>query len=63
MTITICHNKAPDRKYGWTVDDVRPRRDGPENLRKLKKTAVEFSTVEACGCIFRISNSRDELRS
>ena len=24
-----CHNKPPDRKWGWRVDDVMPGRDGP----------------------------------
>ena len=28
-----CHNKPPDRIWGWSVDDVMPGRDGPENLR------------------------------
>ena len=32
-----CHNKPPDRKWGWSVDDVMPRIDGPENLRILKR--------------------------
>ena len=31
ITITICHNKKiQDRKRGWSVDVVMPRRDGPE---------------------------------
>ena len=42
MAITICHNKPPDRKLGWSVDDVMPRRDGPENLRILKKSHLDF---------------------
>ena len=25
---------------GWSVDDVMPGRDGPENLRILKKTQL-----------------------
>ena len=37
MTITICHNKPPDRKWGLSEDDVMPGRDGPENLRILKR--------------------------
>ena len=58
MTITICHNNPPpDRKWGWSVDDIMPRRDGLENLRILKRVveyssvegAVGFSTVEGCG--------------
>ena len=28
-----CHNKPPDRKWVWNVDDVMPGRDGSENLR------------------------------
>ena len=39
-TITICpicHNKTPDRKLGWSVDDVMPRGDGLENLRILER--------------------------
>ena len=32
-----CHNK-PQTGNGWSVDDVMPRRDGPENLRILKKS-------------------------
>ena len=31
-----CHNKSPERKWVWSVDDVMPRRDGPENLRIWK---------------------------
>ena len=37
IIITICHNKPPDRKWGWSVDDVMPRCDGPENFRILKR--------------------------
>ena len=53
-----CYNKPPDRKRGWSVDDVMPARDGPENLRILKKSQLgveigpcrprdEFSVVVA----------------
>ena len=42
MTITICHNKPPDRKWGWSVDDVKPRSDNPENLRILKRRQLGF---------------------
>ena len=42
MTITIYYNKPPDRKWGWSVDEVRPRRDGPENLRILKRQLLRF---------------------
>ena len=35
----LCHNKPPDRKWGWSVDDVMPRRDDPENLRILKRVS------------------------
>ena len=31
-----CYNKTPDRKWGWSVDDFMPGRDGPENLRIFK---------------------------
>ena len=31
-------NKTPDMKLGWSVDDVMPGGDGPENLRILKKS-------------------------
>ena len=37
MTITICNNKHPNRKWDWNMDVVMPRRDGPENLRILKR--------------------------
>ena len=33
-----CHNKPRDRKWVWSVNDVMPRRDGPENLRISKKS-------------------------
>ena len=33
----ICHNKHLDWKWGWSVDDIMSRRDGPENLRILKR--------------------------
>ena len=53
-----CLNKPPDRKWGWSVYDAMPGRDGPENLRILKKSQlrveietwrhrIEFSTVTA----------------
>ena len=41
-----CHNKPPDRKWGWSVNDVMPRRDGPENLRILKRVSWDW-TIEA----------------
>ena len=66
-----CHNKLPDRKWGWSVDDVIPGRDGPENLRILKKSqlGVEFWPLEMelgiwpLSWVFWISTGRDELRS
>ena len=68
MTITICHNKPPDRKWGWSVDGVLPRRDGLENLRILKRVSWDW-TIEASswiwavedvvGFFFRISTDRD----
>ena len=42
MIMTICHNKPPDRKWTWSVDDVIPRGDGPENLRILKRRHLRF---------------------
>ena len=42
MTIIICHNKPSDRKWDWSVNDVMPGRDGPENLRLLKKSQLEL---------------------
>ena len=36
-----CHNKPPDRKWDWNADDVMPRRDGPENLRIVKKSQLK----------------------
>ena len=63
MSSNYCHNKTPDRKWGWSVDDVMPGWDGPENMRILKRVeiglwrqrvefpplrdGVEFSTVAA----------------
>ena len=38
MTITIV--KKTDRKWGWSMDDVLPGRDGSENLRILKKSEL-----------------------
>ena len=35
MTITIV---IINPRQGWSVDDVMPGRDGPENLRILKKS-------------------------
>ena len=35
-----CHNKTPDRKWGWSVDDVILGKDGPENLGILKKSQL-----------------------
>ena len=35
-----CHNKPPDRKWVCSVDGVMPGRDGPENLRILKKSQL-----------------------
>ena len=32
-----CHNKPPDRKWGWSVDDTMPGRDGLRIWRILKK--------------------------
>ena len=45
MTITICPNKPPDKKWGWSVDDIMPRRDGPENLKNFEKESVEIGPL------------------
>ena len=58
MTITICHDKPPDRKWAWSVEDVIPGRDGPENLRILKRRSW-ILTVERCSLVFRVSTDRD----
>ena len=63
MTITICHNKPPDRNRGWSVDDIMPGRDGPENLRILKPVSWDW-TIEVrvgfwCSWVFRISTDID----
>ena len=58
MTITICLNKPPDRKWSWSIDDVMPGRDDPENLRILKRRSW-ILTVEICSWVFRISTDRD----
>ena len=29
-----CQYKPPDKKWGWSVDDVMPGRDGPEDFEK-----------------------------
>ena len=39
MTITIVIIN-PRKEMGWSVDDVMPGRDGPENLRILKKSQL-----------------------
>ena len=46
MTITICHDKPPDRKC---VDDFLPRRDGPEKLSflPLRREVVFFGSRPA----------------
>ena len=61
-------------EWGWSVDDVMPRRDGPENSRILKKSQLEVeigpwrqtvgdSAIESKSWVFRTSTGRDELRS
>ena len=32
-----CHNKPPDRKWSWSVDNVMPKRDGLRTWKILKK--------------------------
>ena len=63
------HKKSPDREWGWSVDEVMPRREGSENLRILKKRhrvdflplrhKAESSAVEACGQVLQISTDKD----
>ena len=59
---------------GWSVHNVMPRRDGPENLRILKKSQLKVdigpwsrvvgdSAIESKSWVFRIFTGRDELRS
>ena len=59
---------------GWSVDDVMPGNDGPENLRSLKKSqlkvdigpcrqTIEFSANELSFLPFQVPTSEDELRS
>ena len=38
------HNKLPDSKWDRSVDDLMPERDGPENLRILKKSQLRVET-------------------
>ena len=37
-----CHNKPLVRKWGWSVDDIMPGKDAPENLRILKKSQLRL---------------------
>ena len=56
-----CHNKPPDRKWDWSVDNVMTGRDGPENLRNLKKESLKFGpwwlTVEFLLLRHRVESS------
>ena len=53
MTIFICHNKPPDRKWVWTAVTVNWEwvvnlvlgRDGPENLSILKRKLVKVRSL------------------
>ena len=40
-----CHNKPSDRKWGWSVDDVMPRRDGLRIWTILKKIQLRSHLV------------------
>ena len=60
MTIIICHNKLPGRKWRWrplkwieSVVDVTLGRDGPENLRILKRPFNWVSTLKHAARFFR----------
>ena len=50
-----CHNKLPDRKWDWSVNDDMPGRDGPENLRILKKRRLRLDRwgIEFCLLLLR----------
>ena len=56
---TICHNKPPDRKWGRSCGWRHAQKRWSWKFEDLKKTIVEFSAVEACGWVFRISTVRD----
>ena len=46
MTIIICHDKPPDRKWDWSMDDVMPRRDGPDKFEDFEKESVEIGPLK-----------------
>ena len=48
MTITIVI-KTPDRKWGWSFDDVMPRRDWLRIWNILKKIQLRSDSVEKFG--------------
>ena len=47
----------------WSVDEIMPRRDGPENLKILSELRVEIGPLSRRVVFLRISTGRDELRS
>ena len=67
MTITIVIINTQTGNEGWSLNDVMPRRDGPENLRILKRVSWDWtiearvgsSAVEACDQVLQISTDRD----
>ena len=54
-----CHNKLPDRKLGWSVDDAMPRRDRLSIWKILKKIELRsYHGVEKLGS----DNAVEDLR-
>ena len=58
--LTYCDNKPPERKWSWSVDDVMPGRDGPENLRILKKSQLEVENLYYVCLSRKISSQKEE---
>ena len=46
---------------GWSVDDVMPRRDGPENLRILKKSELKVD-IGPCRQTIKFSAMKSSSR-
>ena len=59
-----CHNKPPDRKWSWSVEDVMIwKRVGWEVDIGPWSRVFGDSAIESKSWVFRISAGRDELRS
>ena len=66
QSTSVIITSPQERKLGWSVDDVMPRRDGRENLRILKRQLVglnRFSDQIRSDHIFGVSTGLDELIS